>query len=109
MRILLDESLPRDLAREIVGHEVATVQQAGWAGFENGELLQHAAGKFDVLVTGDQNLEYQQNPAGLPIPVIILIAVSNRMEALRPLIPELLQVLVSGVTGAEFVRIPRSK
>ena len=108
MRILLDESLPRDLAREIRGHDVKTVQQAGWAGLENGELLRRAAGSFDALVTGDQNVEYQQNPAGLPIPVIILVAASNRIEALRPLVPELLQVL-SGVAGPKFVRIPRPK
>jgi hypothetical protein len=91
MRILLDESLPRDLGREITGHEVTTVQQAEWTGLENGELLRRAAERFDVLVTGDQNIEYQQNPTSLPLPVVILVAASNRIEALRPLIPELLQ------------------
>lgn len=108
MRILLDESLPRDLGREISGHEVTTVQQAGWAGFENGELLRRAAGQFDVLVTGDQNVEHQQNPARLPLPVIILVAASNRIEALRPLVPELLQALAS-VATPRFIRIPRPK
>ncbi len=108
MRILLDESLPRNLAREIRGHDVKTVQQAGWAGLENGELLRRAAETFDVLVTGDQNVEYQQNPASLPIPVIILVAASNRLEALRPLVPELLQVL-AGAASPKFVRIPRLK
>jgi len=84
------------------------VQQAGWAGIDNGELLRRAAGKFDVLVTGDQSIEHQQNPARLPIPVVVLVASSNRIEALRPLIPELPQVL-PGVAGAKFVRIPRAK
>jgi hypothetical protein len=108
MRVLLDESLPRDLGREIQGHEVTTVQQAGWAGIENGELLRRAAEKFDVLVTGDQSIEYQQNPARLPIPVVVLIASSNRIQALRQLIPELLQVLPT-VGSGKFFRIPRPK
>lgn len=93
MRILLDESLPRDLGRDITGHEVRTVRQAGWAGLANGDLLRRAAGQFDVLVTGDRNLEYQQNRATLPIPVIVLIAANNRIDSMRPLVPELLQAL----------------
>ena len=93
MRILVDESLPRKLGQELAGHELRTVQQIGWAGLKNGELLRQASGKFDVLVTGDQNLEYQQNPARLPIAVVVLVAVNNRIETLRPLVPELLQVL----------------
>ena len=60
MRILLDESLPRKLSQELTGHEVRTVQRLGWAGLKNGELLHRASGKFDILITGDQNLEYQQ-------------------------------------------------
>lgn len=108
MRVLLDESLPRDLGRELPGHEVTTVQQAGWAGIENGDLLRRAAGKFDVLVTGDQSIEHQQNPARLPIPVVVLVASSNRIEALRRLIPELLQVLPA-VAGTKFVRVPRPR
>jgi hypothetical protein len=70
--------------------------------------LRRAVGRFDVLVTGDQNIEHQQNPALLPIPVIILAAASNRIEALRPLIPELLQTLAS-VASPKFVYIPRPK
>ncbi len=63
MRILLDESLPRKLALEFSGHEVQTVQKHGWSGLKNGELLRRASAEFDVLVTGDQNIEYQQNLA----------------------------------------------
>jgi hypothetical protein len=104
MRILLDESLPRGLGRELPGHEVQTVPQAGWAGLGNGELLRRAGERFDVLVTGDQNLEYQQNVANLPVPVVVLVAVSNRIEALRPLVPELLGVL-SRIRPGELVRV----
>ena len=93
MRILLDESLPRPLARLLTGHEVRTVTQAGWTSYENGELLVQAAGDLDVLVTADQNLEFQQNMQTLPIAVIVLVAASNRLESLEPLVPRLLEVL----------------
>jgi hypothetical protein len=61
MRVLLDECLPRALRRELPGHEVKTVGEAGWAGVTNGELLTLAAGHFDVLLTVDRSLEYQQS------------------------------------------------
>jgi predicted nuclease of predicted toxin-antitoxin system len=93
MRILLDESLPRKLALEFIGHDVQTVQKAGWSGLSNGELLRIASGKFEVLVTGDQNLQFQQNPASLPITVVVLVAVNNRLETLRPLMPRVLEKL----------------
>ena len=61
MRVLLDENLPVDLAAELVGHQVTTVSGLGWQGIKNGELLQRAQGTFEVLVTMDRNLEFQQN------------------------------------------------
>ena len=62
MRVLLDEQLPRHLTRELRGHEVSTVQQKGWAGLKNGELLRRAADAgFEVFLTADRNLEFQQN------------------------------------------------
>jgi hypothetical protein len=93
MRILLDESLPSELKTELLGHDVLTVQEAGWSGLSNGELLARAAGKFDVFVTADQNLQYQQNLAALPVAVVVLVARSNRMQDLRPLLPDLLNRL----------------
>lgn len=104
MRVLLDESLPRKLAFELTGHVTQTVPKRGWAGIKNGELLRIASTEFDVLVTGDQNLEYQQNPTTLPMPVIILIAVNNRIETLRPLVPELLETLKS-VRPGQLIRV----
>ncbi len=95
MRILLDESVPRDLGKELVGHHVRTVQQVGWAGLQNGELLKNAREQFDVMITGDQNMEYQQNPAGLQLPVVILVAANNRIESLRPLVPKLLDAIAA--------------
>lgn len=93
MRILLDESLPRDLIAQLPGHEVATVRSAGWSGVKNGKLLALAATRFDVFVTADRNLEYQQNLATLPIAVVVLAARRTRIEAILPLVPELLALL----------------
>jgi predicted nuclease of predicted toxin-antitoxin system len=62
VRVLLDEQLPRQLAQALPGHEVRTVQQQGWAGLGNGELLRRAAeAGFEVFLTADQNLEFQQS------------------------------------------------
>ncbi len=104
MRILLDESLPRKLALELSGHEVQTVQKQGWAGLKNGELLRRASEEFDVLVTGDQNLEYQQNLARLSIAIVVLVAENNRIETLRPLVPNMLSVIAS-IRPGQLVRV----
>ncbi len=69
MRVLLDECVPQGLRAELPGHEVKTVAEAGWAGAKNGTLLQLAATQFDVLLTVDRNLEYQQSFLGLTIAV----------------------------------------
>lgn len=75
MRVLLDEQLPRQLVPELTGHEVRTVQQQGWAGLTNGELLRRAADEgLEVLLTADQNLEFQQNLARSRLGIIILVA-----------------------------------
>ena len=104
MRILLDESLPRNLAQELPGHDVQTVQRRGWAGLKNGELLRIAGTEYQVLITGDQNLAYQQNLTKLPIAVVVLVALNNRIESLIPLVPELLRVLTT-IKPGEFIRV----
>jgi predicted nuclease of predicted toxin-antitoxin system len=93
MRILLDEDLPRRLGTLLAGHEASTVPQSSWSGIKNGKLLALAATKFDVFLTMDGNLEYQQNLASLPIAVLVVEAVSNRMEHLVPLVPDILREL----------------
>ena len=104
MRILLDESLPIELRSEIADHEVRYVRELGWSGLKNGELLMQAAVLFDVLVTADQNLEHQQNLNTLPIAVAVLVAQSNRIEQLRPLLPRLIEVL-SSIKPRTLVRV----
>ena len=93
MRILLDESLPHELAPLIGGHEVSTVRDEGWSGIKNGKLLALAATKFDLFLTADRNLEFQQNLSKLPLAVVVLIARKNRIQDIEPLLPELGQFL----------------
>jgi hypothetical protein len=90
MKVLVDENLPHQLRHEIVGHDVFTVAYMGWSGIDNGELLQRAAANdFDVLITNDRGLEYEQNLDSLPIAVIVLLATSNTIEGIRPLYRQL--------------------
>ena len=93
MRILPDEDAPRRLGSLLIGHESSTVAQSGWAGIKNGKLLALAATRFDVFLTMDQNIEFQQNLATLPIDVLVVEALSNRMEHLTPLVPGILREL----------------
>lgn len=88
MRVLLDECLPKKLKSEFTEHEVKTVPEMGWAGKKNGELMRLVVGEFEVFVTADQNIEYQQNLKVSEIAVIFLVAVDNRFETLKPLIPQ---------------------
>ena len=93
MRILLDESLPRRLRNELSGYTVSTVTECGWSGLDNGTLLRAAADSFDVFLTADQNLEYQQNLSALPLAVIVLVAPRNTYGILRPLMTNVLNCL----------------
>src|SRR3954468_14566368 len=86
MRVLLDECVPRGLRADRPEHEVTTVAEAGWAGVKNGELLQLAAGRFDVFLTVDRNLDYQQTFTHLTITVVVVHAASNDIAVLRPVV-----------------------
>ena len=105
MRVLLDEQLPRRLSRRLPGHSVRTVQQQGWAGLKNGDLLSRAsASGFDVFITADQNLQFQQNLAGAHLGVIGLVAQTNKLDDLLPLVPEVLSQM-GNVKPGEIRRI----
>ena len=99
MRVLLDECVDRRLASEIPGHEVTTVPEAGWAAVKNGDLLAVAEKSFDVFITVDRNLSFQQSLPRFAIAVVVLRARSNRLADLRPLIPQLLQALPEAKRG----------
>ena len=77
----------------LVGHTTITVQRRGWASIKNGKLLALAAGEFDVLLTADKGMEYQQNLATLPISILIVLARSNRIEDLATAVPVILSAL----------------
>lgn len=95
MRLLLDESVPRRLRRSLPGHSVKTVVEIGWGGVKNGALLALAAKDFDVFITVDKNLPYQQNLDTLPIAVVVLYARSNELPHLLPLVPKLEEALAT--------------
>ena len=91
MRVLFDENVNWRLRRSLPAHEIATVQSLGWAGIKNGQLLQKAVeAAFDVLLTKDSNLVYQQDLTAFPIVVVVLKLRSNRLEDALPLMPEVL-------------------
>ena len=103
MRVLLDECVTRYLTREFIGHEVHTVEEAGFKGLKNGRLLQAASGHYDALVTVDQNLRYQQNLYTLAIAVIILKARRSTYPMLKPLMPKVLEALTKIKSGEVVV------
>lgn len=105
MRVILDECLPRRLGRELVGHDVVTVPEAGWAGVANGRLLALIDGVFDAFVTIDRNLPAQQTVSKLSFGVVIVRARSNRLSDLTPLAPAILAALATLKQG-QSVTIP---
>jgi predicted nuclease of predicted toxin-antitoxin system len=98
MKILLDESLPRKLKNDFgTQHQVFTVRDKGWLGQKNGSLIRlMVEDKFELFVTVDRNLQYQQNLERLPLTVIVLCALDNRRETLAGLIPKLFERLSEG-------------
>ena len=105
MRILLDEQLPRQLARRMVGHNVRTVEQESCAGLKNGALLTIAAAAgFSVLVTGDQNLEYRQNLTMRKMGVVVLATSINALEDLVPL-QERTLIAIDQVQPGQVLRV----
>jgi predicted nuclease of predicted toxin-antitoxin system len=108
MKILLDECLPRKLKNDLPGHAVTTVSEMQWKGLKNGELIRLAEQAFDVFVTIDQGVRYQQNLQGAKLAVILLAAPNNRIETLRPLMPRVLTVLQT-IRRSEIVRVESSE
>jgi hypothetical protein len=104
MRVLLDECVPRKLGRELSGHDVLTVTERGWSGVKNGKLLTLAEAEFEVFLTVDQNLKYQQNLEAFDIGVILLVARNNRLRTLMPLMPEVRAVL-ENIGAGDFIRV----
>lgn len=94
MRILLDECVPWPMHKLLTGHSCATVQNQGWGGIKNGDLLQRAEGQFDLFITADQNIRYQQNLIGRQIAILELSTNDiGRIQSARGLIEEAINTL----------------
>lgn len=91
MRILIDECLPRQLKTFLSEHEVRTVPQMGWASKKNGELLKLMGDSFDIFVTFDKQMTYQQNLKSVSVAIVVLSAHKNRLDYLAPLMPDVIE------------------
>lgn len=110
LKILLDECIDRRLARALLNHDAKTVPQMRWAGLKNGALLAEAAKQFDVFITVDRNLSFQQHLADFAIAVLVLHAKTNRLQDLLKLVPSIEQALrqpIAGVATALEIDGPR--
>jgi predicted nuclease of predicted toxin-antitoxin system len=100
MKLLLDESIPRQLAKSFPEKfEVLTVAQMGWSGTANGALLKLAKEHgFDALITADRGIAHQQNPSTLPVSVVVMIANRTRLQELQPLVQSVVDLLLKQTT-----------
>jgi predicted nuclease of predicted toxin-antitoxin system len=105
-RILFDENMPRKLRRDLPDLYVRTVQEEGWAGFENGQLLRRAAGNFDILLTADQRMRHQQNIKQFEIGVVVVETFDTTLENLRRLLPLIRQALEQAANGDVLIVRP---
>ncbi|MCD5417875.1 DUF5615 family PIN-like protein [Candidatus Bipolaricaulota bacterium] len=105
MRVLLDENLPRQLKRRLApAVEAQTVQERGWSGKENSELLQLAEVEFDALLTMDRGVEFQQDIRDMSLSVLVIRAPSNRFADLEPLLPEVGETL-KAIQPGQVIRV----
>ena len=103
MKILLDESVPRLLKLRSPQLDISTVQEMGWAGLRNGELLRRAEEHFDIFVTADQNLRYQQNLSGRTLALLVLP--SNQVPLVTRLVPAV-ETLLTTIQPGTVVDVP---
>jgi hypothetical protein len=102
MRVLLDECVPHPLCEILIGHHCTSVKDQGWGGIKNGELLRLAEGRFDVFITADQNIRYQQNLSGRQIAIVELS--TNDLRRILAVSSLLISVVETTRTG-EFLQV----
>jgi len=102
VKILLDECVPWPLAKQLFGHECRSVQLCGWAGIKNGELLDLAEPQFDLFITSDQSIAYQQNLAGRQIAILLLS--TNRLRRIIANV-DLIQAAIGSLQTREYRRL----
>jgi predicted nuclease of predicted toxin-antitoxin system len=105
MKVLLDECLPRRLLRDLEGFAATTVPRQGWAGRTDSDLLKMADAEFDLFVTLDSNLVFQQNLSSTRLSIIVLHAANSRYETLQPLIPALVKAIQSNAGPGTVITI----
>ena len=103
MKILLDESVLRLLKLRLPHLDISTVQEMGWAGVRNGELLRRAEEHFNIFVTADQNLQYQQNISGRRLAILVLP--SNQVPIVTQLLPSV-ETLLAMIQPGTVVNVP---
>ena len=103
MTVLLDESVPRVVKTRLSQFDIKTVQEMGWAGIKNGELIAKAEERFQVLITADKNLRYQQNLSSRRLAIIILP--TNRVPEVTALLPAIVDAINMAAAGL-FIEIP---
>jgi len=104
MKILLDECVTKSVRNHLVGLEVLTVREQGWLGFKNGTLMSHASNSgFNIFLTIDKNLQYQQNISDYKLAVVILDSPSSKIEKLLPFVTEFLNKLADFQPGKAYV------
>ncbi len=99
MQVLLDECVDWRLMRDLTGHDVKSARQMGWSEIKNGQLLKLAASAFDVFITVDKNLSYQNKVLALPLAVLVLHGTSSKLQDLRALMPQILLAIDETVKG----------
>ena len=99
MKLLLDECVDRRLAKHLTGLSVRTVAEMGWSGIKNSQLLALAQSEFDVLITVDRNLAFQQHLPKFSVAVLLIVAPSNRLADLVALVPSIIAALPTAMKG----------
>ncbi|HYI08669.1 MAG TPA: hypothetical protein VEK57_06335 [Thermoanaerobaculia bacterium] len=105
-RVLFDENMPRKLRRDLPQFFIRTAQEEGWSAFKNGDLLRRATVTFDVLVTIDQRMRYQQNMTRFEIGIVVIEVPDTRLVHLRPLVPQLSEAIERVRPGEVVVVTP---
>jgi hypothetical protein len=98
-RVLFDENLPRLLRRKLPEFEIRTVQEEGWGAFKNGELLRRAEGLFDVLLTADRRMQYQQQLTAFGIGVVVIVTPRLQLDVLERVLEPMKQAINSVTFG----------
>lgn len=102
MKIILDECVPSIVKRGLPHRDIVTVQERGWSGIKNGELLKLVVAEFDIFITSDKNIRYQQNLSALDL--VILLLPSNQVPVVEALLPEINSAL-DNISSREFIVI----